>query len=369
MGMERGTAAAAAQNGYQRNNYHRSNYRSENYGGNYSANGTDRKYGSYEGKYDTVSKFDRTTEQAAAGTTTGAAATVAQNGGYAANGSARTGTAQHTTASANSATVGNGNGASAVKAVVQEEAPATSVAALEKKLNTVQAEMQQALQETTSKENEKFDLIFSILIELQTRQGKLEESVKQLKAQFGGEPMGNGQMMQPMNGQQMLMQNGQGNGQQGGQMIMMNGNQMASQVGNMGQQVFVGSQMGMNQQFGQTMMAQDGSGAYFAPVMVAAVPQNGGQMQFVNQMMPQGMPQQMSMQFVGQGQEQNDFQYMQGMNMQTMSPDNTGNAINESGAPGTSRSSGSGQETAPAQDAQPCEPKMEKNGMALHEEE
>lgn len=41
------------------------------------------------------------------------------------------------------------------------------IASLEKKIQSAQADMNQALQAITSKENEKFDLIFSILIELQ----------------------------------------------------------------------------------------------------------------------------------------------------------------------------------------------------------
>eukprot|EP00928_Gymnodinium_smaydae_P027975 TRINITY_DN21469_c0_g1_i1.p1 TRINITY_DN21469_c0_g1~~TRINITY_DN21469_c0_g1_i1.p1 ORF type:complete len:228 (+),score=53.56 TRINITY_DN21469_c0_g1_i1:167-850(+) len=62
--------------------------------------------------------------------------------------------------------------------------PAVAVAGLEKRLSVVQQEFAQALHKVSEKENEKFDLIFSILSELQSRQAELEESVRALKAQY-----------------------------------------------------------------------------------------------------------------------------------------------------------------------------------------
>lgn len=62
--------------------------------------------------------------------------------------------------------------------------PALAIADVERQLASAQEQMQQALIGITSKENEKFDLIFSILIELQKRQGRLEESVRSLKARL-----------------------------------------------------------------------------------------------------------------------------------------------------------------------------------------
>jgi len=50
--------------------------------------------------------------------------------------------------------------------------------------NTKFEELSTSLQEATSKDNEKFDLIFSVLIELQRRQAQLEESMRSLKTQL-----------------------------------------------------------------------------------------------------------------------------------------------------------------------------------------
>jgi len=190
----------------------------------------------------------------------------------------------------------------------------TSAAALEKKIATAASEMSQALQTATSKENEKFDLIFSILMELQTRQSKLEESLKFLTAQFaanGGQP------------QMMTQPSGQADGLQGASPLgssMTNpiGSPMGSQVGMMASQMgMVGGQMPMNQQ----MVMMDSSGNCMVPVLMASPQSGGGQMQFTQMMMPQGatmqgMPQQ-QVQFVASGAEGaegcEDFQWNGGM--------------------------------------------------------
>merc|ERR1719343_1585996 len=72
-------------------------------------------------------------------------------------------------------------------------------------------EMSQAIHEVTTKDNEKFDLIFSILTELQRRQAELEESVRGLKAHFAN---GGASGTAGSTPQQQPIQNGQQ--QQGG---------------------------------------------------------------------------------------------------------------------------------------------------------
>merc|ERR1719410_2580099 len=67
--------------------------------------------------------------------------------------------------------------------------PQTMVSELEKRLSGVQQDFTQQLHKISEKENEKFDLIFAILSELQSRQAQLEESVRTLKAQYGGGQM------------------------------------------------------------------------------------------------------------------------------------------------------------------------------------
>lgn len=187
----------------------------------------------------------------------------------------------------------------------QERSPVTSLAALDKKLSVAQAEMNKALQEATTKENEKFDLIFSILLELQTRQRKLEESVKSLKAHLEDNVQ---QTQMSSNGNSSNMQ--------------VNGQPMA----------FVAGPMGMNQQF-QGMVSPDGSASYFTPVMM--VPQTGVPVHFMPQMvgpgvMMQAMPQQM-VQFIApaQGQASDGFQWDGSNN--NANGDNTSNGSTTAG--------------------------------------
>lgn len=166
---------------------------------------------------------------------------------------------------------------------------------IEKRLSGVQQDFTQAIHKINEKENEKFDLIFAILSELQQRQAHLEESVRSLKAQF---PNGNNSASQPQQQTQFGSSGGQSqsygqmNGQMGGQM---NGN--------------MGNQQPMQQQFG--VMQPDGT--VFTNVMpqqmIIMQPQsaNGG-MQYaaVPQMMTgtgaivQQMPAPMAMQFMAQ---------------------------------------------------------------------
>lgn len=65
----------------------------------------------------------------------------------------------------------------------EQAIPASLVDAFDKKITSVQQEVSSSLQEATSRDNQKFDLIFGILTELQRRQVQLEESVRSLKTQ------------------------------------------------------------------------------------------------------------------------------------------------------------------------------------------
>mmetsp|Transcript_31722 Transcript_31722/g.74097 ORF Transcript_31722/g.74097 Transcript_31722/m.74097 type:complete len:204 (-) Transcript_31722:201-812(-) len=67
-----------------------------------------------------------------------------------------------------------------------KEDSATSMAALDKRMATMKQDFTSALTKISSKENEKFNLIFSILSELQQRQAQLEDSVRSLKTQGTG---------------------------------------------------------------------------------------------------------------------------------------------------------------------------------------
>lgn len=159
--------------------------------------------------------------------------------------------------------------------------PQQVISGLEKKLSGMQQDFTHALHKISEKENEKFDLIFAILSELQSRQAQLEDSVRSLKSQLGGSHMcqlGSGTTPAHMGPQY---------GQMGGQM----GGSMSSQQ--------------PMQQFAGVMHA-DGSQTMFTAVpqvLVVSSPTANG-MQYVPQMMsPSSMQpmQQMAVQFVGQG--------------------------------------------------------------------
>lgn len=236
--------------------------------------------------------------------------------------------------------------------------PQEMIASLEQKMASVHADMSQALNDITGKENEKFDLIFGILIELQRRQAQLEDSVRLLQSQLPNP----GGMQQPLppQGQQPLPPQGQTQPAQG-QAQSSNGQQQTPnqfggnaqnfvpQMGNQGQmgqmnnqgvnqgqmgnqangQMFMTNQMNMGQQYGN-MVAADGSQAFYgnvpANVVLVAAPagsmppqgmqpmpqgmQQMGQMSFaMPQMMSAPMQPQMAMQFVSQDQSANGFQW------------------------------------------------------------
>jgi hypothetical protein len=198
------------------------------------------------------------------------------------------------------------------------------IAGLEKRVAGVTQDFTQAIHKISEKENEKFDLIFAILSELQQRQAHLEESVRSLKAQYGGNGAcmvsnGNGNGQNMMQTQQFNNGNGQ-YGQMNGQMgAQMNGNMVSMQP--------------MQQQCG-VMQQPDGSQAMFTQVMqpqqmiIMSPPANGG-MQYaaVPQMMtPQGaivqqMPAGMAMQFIAQSNSQGqDMSYVNSRQDQNCQP-------------------------------------------------
>lgn len=181
----------------------------------------------------------------------------------------------------------------------------SAIASLETRIASVTQEMNQALNAVSGKENEKFDLIFSILIELQRKQHSLEESVRVLKNQLAGGTESTGTQQ----GDQSL--------QQSQQMQQMQGQNMSSQQQRMQQQMYV--QMGtMNGQMSgpSTQVNGDMSGQMNA--------QMGGQMNGVNGNMSSSMNSQMNTQMGGQmngvmNGHMNNVSYMGGqMNMNQM---------------------------------------------------
>lgn len=265
MGPRAADEVSAQNDGGYRRDVHR-NYRPQDHGnyGKYDNGDVQRKY-EHGLKYDNGDKYDRSAPDQVSANNNGAY----RNGNH------------------------SGDGGQASQAL----------ASLDKRISSVQQDLNSALQEVTTKENEKFDLIFSILVELQKRQAQLEESVRTVKAQLSSNPCMD-QQSQLGNPQQQGQQQGQQRGQQASS--SQQGQQVAGQMGTpMGG--FMAGQVPMSQQY---VAASDGSGgpAYFAPVVVA-MPQSGAQMPYaVPQMMQaagpmQAMPQQMAMQFVGQGDE------------------------------------------------------------------
>jgi len=188
-------------------------------------------------------------------------------------------------------------------------APRGDLADLEKRLSGVQHDFNQALQKSGEKENEKFDLIFSILVELQGRQAQLEESVRLLTARLGGAggqlpggAAGPAGAPQPPPGQQPPHGQfaGAGSGHQGfGQMNGQMGGQMNSQMAG-----HMNGQQAMQQFSG--VMQPDASQAMFTAepqqIVVVASPQYMPQM-----MSPTGAMQPMQMQYMGQGADMGGF--------------------------------------------------------------
>jgi hypothetical protein len=302
MGMDRGSRAGGSggQNGYRRDtaNGYRSGYGRESDG--YADRGRDdrwentdtssSKYDKYEsgGKYEQGSHHERGSHGSRRG------ADESSSGGR-----------------------NNSGGGQNQPSIKGEMMPQAMIAALEKQISGAHACMTQALNEITGKENEKFDLIFGILIELQNRQAQLEESVQSLKSQLpppqGGmvQQQIGGQQSQPAQGQPQQMNSQQYGGNSGSPQ---NFNQMGNQMGNQTNgQMF----MPMNQQYGN-MVSADGSQAFCMPmqnmqsVVVVQAPQGmqqmpqGMQMQYA---MPQMMQPQMAMQYVNQDQSSNNFQW------------------------------------------------------------
>eukprot|EP00929_Paragymnodinium_shiwhaense_P010069 TRINITY_DN114555_c0_g1_i1.p1 TRINITY_DN114555_c0_g1~~TRINITY_DN114555_c0_g1_i1.p1 ORF type:complete len:317 (+),score=86.94 TRINITY_DN114555_c0_g1_i1:41-952(+) len=147
--------------------------------------------------------------------------------------------------------------------------PEQAILGLEKQIVNVKRDMNQAIQEATTKDNEKFDLIFSILTELQRRQASLEESVRGLRQVFGPDgprPQGQpGVPPFPKPGVDMPMPNGAGMGMpMGGQGFMMaNGAQMGQQFvapDGTPMQVVVMSPSQASQMYGMMPMMPPGGG-------------------------------------------------------------------------------------------------------------
>jgi len=142
------------------------------------------------------------------------------------------------------------------------------VSRLEKHLTSVHKEFMTALHQKSQKENDKFDLIFGILSELQSRQGHLEDLVGNLTAQHQGNGMASSSMAGMSMGNGMAQQFGNGSGMP----------QHYGQMGGMGVQPM--------QQYGG-MMNPDGSQGMVAmqQVMVVQSP-TGGAMVPQMQMQP-----------------------------------------------------------------------------------
>jgi len=201
--------------------------------------------------------------------------------------------------------------------------PQAMVETLEKRMSAMQQDFTQALHKISEKENEKFDLIFAILSELQSRQAQLEESVRALKSQYSGSGntahvMGNGQMVNgtgPGNVSQPTPQHPQQQQQQQQQQQPQQ-QQPQQQYGGAsnGQQNY--GQMGghiAGQQFAGVMQADNSQAMFTAvpQVVVVSSPAAAG-MQYAGPQMvmsPAGamqpMPPQMAMQFLNQGSQMN----------------------------------------------------------------
>jgi hypothetical protein len=279
MGQERRRGGASG--GYGRDNYHANGHRSawdresERYNEEWPSNGRDGHYG--RDVPAEASKYDDYDPKRGNGRR-GVGAEENGNGGRSGRSHAQDSHSQDTDGTI----------------------PEALVASLEKKITSAHAEMTQELNAITGKENEKFDLIFGILIELQRRQAQLEESVRSIKAQLPG-------------GGGMMPQQGQQGNQTNGQMFMPNQMNMGQQYGNMG----------------------DGSQAYFgnqnvvlvAQPMGMAPPQGAIPVGQSMQQMPYAMPQmmqgpmqpQMAMQFVGQDQSGGNYQWAGADNSQESS--------------------------------------------------
>mmetsp|Transcript_158943 Transcript_158943/g.281737 ORF Transcript_158943/g.281737 Transcript_158943/m.281737 type:complete len:448 (-) Transcript_158943:42-1385(-) len=140
------------------------------------------------------------------------------------------------------------------------------VARLEKRLASVQKEFKHAVQEKNKKENDKFDLIFGILSELQGRQAHLEELINGLWNQHSG--MASNHMWQPQQASNHMGQPQQAQQMQFGSM------NVSQTFGHMGGQMSMHANGNMNVQQQQMqqfsgMMQPDGSQTMFAVQQVS----------------------------------------------------------------------------------------------------
>mmetsp|Transcript_103276 Transcript_103276/g.267032 ORF Transcript_103276/g.267032 Transcript_103276/m.267032 type:complete len:316 (+) Transcript_103276:107-1054(+) len=173
------------------------------------------------------------------------------------------------------------------------QSPQAVIADIEKRLSGVSQDFNGMLRKISEKENEKFDLIFAILSELQGRQAQLEETVRQLNTQLGNGQGSNTSGSMPQSSQQQAHFNGSGSGQQSyGQM---NG-QVNGQMNGGG----MNGQQAMQQYTG--VMQADGSQAMYPmqqmqQVLVVQSPTGAGMQYAMPQMMsPNGQMPQMQMQ-------------------------------------------------------------------------
>lgn len=149
------------------------------------------------------------------------------------------------------------------------EATEQAILGLEKQIVNVKRDMNTAIQEATTKDNEKFDLIFSILTELQRRQASMEESIRGLRQMFGPD------------GQRA--QGGAASSMPQFPKPNMDGSSMAMPPMPLGGQGFM---MASGPQMGQQFMAPDGT-----PMQVVVMsPGQAGQMYGMPQMMPGPLP-------------------------------------------------------------------------------
>lgn len=165
---------------------------------------------------------------------------------------------------------------------------ATAITGLENKLESVQKEFTQSVHRIKEKENEKFDLIFSILSELQGKQAQLEESVRSLttygSGQLGGHVVGDAMGPAQTTPQQHLQQ----------QFASNNGTASACQTYSQMNGQMTGP-IGISPQIQQLtgVMQSDGTQAMFTAVpqmVVVTSPQGPGVPYPLNQM---------AMQFIG----------------------------------------------------------------------
>lgn len=196
-------------------------------------------------------------EQQNGGTSNGVNGAVVENGN--ANGHANGNVNGHANGHANSTVNGNGG---AQAALVE----------LETRMSSMQTDITESLRKAGEKENQKFNLIFSILSELQNRQAQLEVSMRELKQQLGVPQEQNSPTSQGNSqGQFSMMSNGQAMQQMSGQM---NGVTAASNGTGM---------VGNNMMSG--VMQTDGS-QIFPMTQMVVINGNGGGMQYA---MPQVM--------------------------------------------------------------------------------